>query len=108
MGITLVMGTVYMWWAEVDGFPFGPKEVRKLLMARGFGGFFGRRYLTTATCTSLVWLTNVIAVFGIYCMLYVLLVLTAYCVDTHTLFVQIPSSIYRSPRLLSLLFWRRS
>ncbi|KAL8720244.1 MAG: hypothetical protein Q9225_002876 [Loekoesia sp. 1 TL-2023] len=73
-GITLVMGTVYMWWAEVDGFPFGPKEVRKLLMARGFGGFFGRRHPTTATCTSLIWLTNAIAVFGIYCMLYFLLV----------------------------------
>lgn len=42
MSITVVLGTLYMWWAEVDHFPWGPKEVRKLLLARGFGGFFGR------------------------------------------------------------------
>ncbi len=42
MGITLLLGSVYMWWAQVDQYPFGPKEVRNLLLARGFGGFFGR------------------------------------------------------------------
>lgn len=52
MAITLVMGIAYMWWANVDHFPFGPKGVRKLLMARGFGGFFGRKHSTTTTCFS--------------------------------------------------------
>ncbi|KAI4112559.1 MAG: hypothetical protein LQ345_006309 [Seirophora villosa] len=41
MAITLILCSVYMWWARVDHFPFGPKEVRKLLVARGFGGFIG-------------------------------------------------------------------
>lgn len=47
MGITLLLGSLYMWWAKVGHFPFGPKEVRKLLLARGFGGFFGRTYPST-------------------------------------------------------------
>lgn len=41
MGITLLLGSVYMSWAKLDHFPFGPREVRGLLLARGFGGFFG-------------------------------------------------------------------
>lgn len=43
MAITLILCSVYMWWARVDHFPFGPKDVRKLLVARGFGGFIGRK-----------------------------------------------------------------
>ena len=57
MGITLIMGTIYMWWAKVDDFPFGPKKVRKLLMARGFGGFFGRKHPISATSLASNWLT---------------------------------------------------
>ncbi|KAL8642810.1 MAG: hypothetical protein Q9228_000550 [Teloschistes exilis] len=41
MGITVVLSTLYMWWTNVQHFPLGPREVRGLLFARGFGGFFG-------------------------------------------------------------------
>lgn len=67
MGITLVMGTAYMWWANVDHFPFGPKGVRKLLMARGFGGFFGLfgiyyslQYLPLADATVITFLAPIV------------------------------------------------
>ena len=38
---TLILSCTYQWLARVEGAPFGPKEVRKLLIARGVGGFFG-------------------------------------------------------------------
>ena len=38
---TLVLSGMYQWLAKVEGAPFGPKEVRKLLIFRGVGGFFG-------------------------------------------------------------------
>lgn len=38
---TLVLSGMYQWLARVEGAPFGPKEVRKLLIFRGVGGFFG-------------------------------------------------------------------
>ena len=41
MGITLLLCLFYMWWRGIQSAPFGPKPVRKLLVARGFGGFFG-------------------------------------------------------------------
>ncbi|TKA75684.1 hypothetical protein B0A55_03189 [Friedmanniomyces simplex] len=41
MGITLVLASGYMWWKRTPDFPLGKKEVRWLLVARGFGGFFG-------------------------------------------------------------------
>jgi hypothetical protein len=41
MGITAVLSTWYMWWRKTEDFPFGKKEVRWLLVARGFFGFFG-------------------------------------------------------------------
>ena len=47
MGITVVLSSVYMWYKHIPDFPFGAKEVRLLLVARGLSGFFG--------------------VFGIYC-----------------------------------------
>lgn len=50
MGITSLLCTLYMWWAQVEHFPLGQKDVRKLLMARGFGGFFGREYLSLYRC----------------------------------------------------------
>ena len=54
MAITSILCTLYMWWAEVDHFPLGQKGVRKLLMARGFGGFFGREHLCPYPhCTAL-------------------------------------------------------
>jgi hypothetical protein len=41
MGITVVLASVYMWWKKTPDFPFGAREVRPLLVARGIGGFFG-------------------------------------------------------------------
>ncbi|KAK8202704.1 EamA-like transporter family-domain-containing protein [Phyllosticta capitalensis] len=41
MSITLVFSGLYMWWKNVDQAPFGPKNMRWLLLIRGFGGFFG-------------------------------------------------------------------
>jgi len=41
MGITVVMSTWYMWWRKIEHFPFGRKDVRWLLVARGLFGFFG-------------------------------------------------------------------
>ncbi|KAL8927781.1 MAG: hypothetical protein Q9208_002197 [Pyrenodesmia sp. 3 TL-2023] len=68
MGITLLLSSVYMWWAQVDQFPFGPKEVRSLLLARGFGGFFGLlgiyyslQYLPLAEATVITFLAPIVA-----------------------------------------------
>jgi drug/metabolite transporter (DMT)-like permease len=41
MGITFVLATTYMWYKQTAHFPFGLKEVRWLLVARGLGGFCG-------------------------------------------------------------------
>ena len=43
MSATLVASLIYMWLAKVPDAPFGKKEVRKLLIVRGVGGFFGSR-----------------------------------------------------------------
>ncbi|KAL9001107.1 MAG: hypothetical protein Q9169_000290 [Polycauliona sp. 2 TL-2023] len=68
MAITSVLCTLYMWWAEVEHFPLGHKSVRKLLMARGFGGFFGLlgiyyslRYLPLAEATVITFLAPIVA-----------------------------------------------
>ena len=41
MIITVVLASAYMWYKKTPYFPFGMPEVRVLLAARGFGGFFG-------------------------------------------------------------------
>ncbi|KAF1960132.1 hypothetical protein CC80DRAFT_438668 [Byssothecium circinans] len=41
MSITAICSTFYMWRAKTEHFPFGLKEVRWLLVARGLTGFFG-------------------------------------------------------------------
>ena len=41
MGITFILASSYMWWRRTPYFPLGMKEVRWLLVARGFGGFGG-------------------------------------------------------------------
>ena len=41
MSITVVLASGYMWYKRTPDFPLGMKEVRWLLVARGFGGFFG-------------------------------------------------------------------
>ncbi|KAL8674481.1 MAG: hypothetical protein Q9168_001146 [Polycauliona sp. 1 TL-2023] len=68
MLITSILCTLYMWWAEVEHFPLGHKSVRKLLMARGFGGFFGLlgiyyslQYLPLAEATVITFLAPIVA-----------------------------------------------
>lgn len=41
MGITVIFSVLYMWQQKTPHFPFGPKEVRLLLVGRACGGFFG-------------------------------------------------------------------
>ncbi|KAF2864111.1 hypothetical protein K470DRAFT_261589 [Piedraia hortae CBS 480.64] len=41
MSLTLLLASGYMWYKNTPDFPLGKPEVRGLLMARGFGGFFG-------------------------------------------------------------------
>ncbi|CAI6338181.1 unnamed protein product [Periconia digitata] len=41
MSITVMCSTFYMWRTKTEHFPFGMKEVRPLLIARGLTGFFG-------------------------------------------------------------------
>jgi hypothetical protein len=50
MAITVMCASFYMWYKKTEHFPFGMKEVRSLLVARGLFGFFG--------------------VFGMYCKSY--------------------------------------
>ncbi len=40
MTITFIIGSAYMWWANVEGFPWGDKNIRKLLHVRGISGLF--------------------------------------------------------------------
>jgi hypothetical protein len=60
MSITVVLASAYMWYKKTPHFPLGKPEVRWLLAARGFGGFFGM-FLHTAT-TPTRSLTNVPAI----------------------------------------------
>ena len=41
MSITVVLASAWMWYKKTPHFPLGKPEVRWLLAARGFGGFFG-------------------------------------------------------------------
>jgi hypothetical protein len=41
MGVTMLLCFWYMWYKKVPYFPLGRPEVRVLLLARGFTGFFG-------------------------------------------------------------------
>ena len=41
MFITVVCASLYMWYKKIEHFPWGMKEVRPLLVARGLTGFFG-------------------------------------------------------------------
>lgn len=41
MGITVICSSYYMWYNKTEHFPFGLREVRSLLVARGLMGFFG-------------------------------------------------------------------
>ncbi|KAG9623200.1 hypothetical protein KCV04_g12982, partial [Aureobasidium melanogenum] len=41
MSITVLLSSLYMWYAKTPYFPLGHREVRWLLVARGLGGFWG-------------------------------------------------------------------
>ena len=41
MGITVFFSVLYMWQQRTPHFPFGPREVRWLLVGRALGGFVG-------------------------------------------------------------------
>jgi drug/metabolite transporter (DMT)-like permease len=41
MSITVILSSIFMYYAKTPDFPFGKKEVRPILVARGLGGFFG-------------------------------------------------------------------
>lgn len=41
MTLTVLCASLYMWYKKTEHFPFGMKEVRPLLIARGLTGFFG-------------------------------------------------------------------
>jgi hypothetical protein len=40
-GITMIFCTLWMWWKEVEDFPWGKIEVRRLLIVRALSGFWG-------------------------------------------------------------------
>src|ERR1700761_2736098 len=68
MGITVILASTYMAVQKIRDFPLGAKEVRPLLIARGFGGFFGvfgmyysLMYLPLADATVITFLSPVIA-----------------------------------------------
>ncbi|ORY55112.1 uncharacterized protein BCR38DRAFT_127606 [Pseudomassariella vexata] len=41
MSGTVILSGIYMWWMTVPSAPFGPRDVRWLLVVRGLSGFFG-------------------------------------------------------------------
>jgi hypothetical protein len=41
MSITVACSSLYMWLKKTEHFPWGLREVRGLLVARGLAGFFG-------------------------------------------------------------------
>ncbi|KAL6871186.1 hypothetical protein J3F83DRAFT_734520 [Trichoderma novae-zelandiae] len=71
-GLTSLCCFVYMWWRNVPDFPFGKREIRWLLMLRGFSGFFGiygmwysMMYLPLADATVITFLAPGVA--GLLC-----------------------------------------
>ncbi|KAF2431928.1 hypothetical protein EJ08DRAFT_586544 [Tothia fuscella] len=68
MTITVFLASAYMYWKKTPHFPFGAREVRPLLVARGIGGFFGvfgmyysLMYLPLADATVITFLAPSIA-----------------------------------------------
>ncbi|KAL7937519.1 hypothetical protein V8C35DRAFT_292703 [Trichoderma chlorosporum] len=71
-GLTSICCFIYMWWSNVPDFPFGKKEIRGLLLIRGFSGFFGiygmwysMMYLPLADATVITFLAPGVA--GLLC-----------------------------------------
>ncbi|KAF3907271.1 hypothetical protein ABW20_dc0108632 [Dactylellina cionopaga] len=74
--ISVVLCSLYMYYTRVPYFPFGPKGVRWLLIARGVGGFFGvfglyysLAYLDISDATVITFLAPSVAGFACYLIL---------------------------------------
>ncbi|KAL3960161.1 hypothetical protein ACCO45_005278 [Purpureocillium lilacinum] len=68
--LTSICCLTYMWWMQVPDFPIGKREIRWLLVARGFTGFFGifgmwysMMYLPLADATVITFLAPGVAGF---------------------------------------------
>ena len=68
MSGTLILSSLYQWWAKVPDAPFGPRQVWPLLIARGGSGFFGvmglyysLQYLPLADATVITFLAPLVA-----------------------------------------------
>jgi hypothetical protein len=59
MSITAACSSLYMWLKQTEHFPWGLREVRPLLVARGLAGFFGVFGMYCKFSTSLVWYYDV-------------------------------------------------
>ncbi|KAG7004819.1 hypothetical protein G7Y79_00023g054030 [Physcia stellaris] len=71
MFVTLLFSLMYLYWAKIPHAPFGNREVRGLLVARGMGGFFGvfgffysLQYLPIAEATVITFLAPTVACFA--------------------------------------------
>lgn len=71
MSITTLLASTYMWYNKTPHFPFGTREIRWLLIARGLGGFcgvfgmyFSLLYLPLADATVITFLAPGIACFA--------------------------------------------
>ncbi|KAK4188802.1 putative AAA family ATPase pontin [Podospora australis] len=68
MSVTSTLSMLYMYRRKIKDFPFGPREVRGLLLLRGFSGFFGiygmwysMMYLPLAEATVITFLAPSVA-----------------------------------------------
>ncbi|KAF2833407.1 hypothetical protein CC86DRAFT_365319 [Ophiobolus disseminans] len=68
MSITVLCSSLYMWHKKIEYFPWGMREVRPLLVARGLTGFFGvfgmyysLQYLPLADATVITFLAPSLA-----------------------------------------------
>lgn len=74
--VTWVCCSLYMWWIKVPDYPFGRREIRWLILARGLTGFFGifgmwwsMMYLPLADATVITFLAPGVAGFVCYFLL---------------------------------------
>jgi hypothetical protein len=60
MSITVACSSLYMWMKKTEHFPWGLREVRGLLVARGLAGFFGVFGMYCKYPHNSVWYNNVL------------------------------------------------
>ncbi|KAK4173497.1 putative AAA family ATPase pontin [Triangularia setosa] len=68
MSVTSILSCIYMYWKSIPDFPMGPRNIRPLLLLRGFSGFFGiygmwysMMYLPLAEATVITFLAPSVA-----------------------------------------------